>query len=57
MALKLSSTVQAPTAAKDLLGVGSDHEIHRKSFHFCEHQEVCENYTSQFMYTPPGNCV
>ena len=51
MALKLSSTVQAP-AAPD---VGSDHEISRKLSHFCEHQEVCEEHTPPFNYTPPGN--
>ena len=63
MALKLSSTVhistgdrerrEAPTAAWDS-GVGTDHEIYRKSSHFCEHQEVCEDYIADFRYTLPG---
>ena len=56
MALKLSSTVLAPAAAKDS-DVGLDHEIDRKSSHFCEHQDVCEEYTSQFKFTPPGNSM
>ena len=65
MALKLSSTVhgtstgnrgrrEAPAAARDP-GIGLDHDIYRKSSHFCEHREVCEEYISSFLYTPPGN--
>ena len=67
MALKLSSTVHSSTGNQDLVrreapaavqdsGVGS-HEIYRKSSQFCEHQEVCENHTSSFIYTPPGKCI
>ena len=54
MALKLSSIVHAPAAAKDS-GVGSDHQIYQKSSRFCGHQEVCEEYISPFNSTPPGN--
>ena len=64
LTLKLSSTVhgtskddrrrrEAPAAAQDS-NVGADHEIYRKSSQFCEHQEVCENYTSSYIHTPPG---
>ena len=67
MALKLSNTVhstntgdrevrEAPAAIQDS-GVGSDHEIYRKLSPYCEHQEVCENYTSQFIRTRQGNCI
>ena len=64
LALKLSSTVhgtsthdrrrrEAPAAAQES-DVGADHEMYRKSSQFCEHQEVCENYTSPYIHTPPG---
>ena len=66
MALKLSRTVkchdtstddrrrrEGPNTAWDS-HVGPDHEIYRKSSHFCGHQEVCEEYISDFRYTPPG---
>ena len=64
MALKLSSTVHGtstgdrgrrdvPAGAWDS-DVGPDHEIYRKSPHFCGHHDVCEEYISDFRYTPPG---
>ena len=62
LALKLSSTVhststgyrgrrEAPAAAQDS-DVDLDHEIYRKSSQFCGHQKVCEEYISDFRYTP-----
>ena len=67
MALKLSNTVhgkstenrekrEVPAVIQDL-DVGHDHEVYRKSSQFCGHQEVCENYTSQFRYTQPGKLL
>ena len=67
MALKLSSTVhgtstgervrrEAPAAVRDS-DVDSDHDIYRKSSQICGHQEVCEEYTSHFKYTPPGKVL
>ena len=64
LALKLSSPVhgtstddrrsrEAPAAAWDS-DVGTDHKMYQKSSHFCEHQEVCEEYISNFRYTLPG---
>ena len=64
MALKLSSTVhgtgtgnrgrrEASAAAWDS-DVGTDHKMYQKSSHFCEHQEVCAEYISNFGYTLPG---
>ena len=64
MALELTSTVddtstsdrgrrEVPAAARDS-GVGLSHDIYRKSSHFCQHQEVCEDYAPKFLYTPPA---
>ena len=65
MALKLSRTVHGTstddrgrreaTAAASDSDVGPDHEIYRKLAHFCGHQEVCEDFISPFIHTPPGN--
>ena len=67
LALKLSSIVHGPSTG-DLVrrealatawdsDVGPDHELYKKSSHCFERQEVCENSTSSYVYTSPGNCV
>ena len=67
MALKLSSIVhgtstsdrgrrEAPAVAPKL-DIGTDHKIYRKSSHLCGHQEVCEVYNPEFIYTQPGKVL
>ena len=58
MALRLSSNVHGTSTGRQDSDVDPDHEIYRRSSHFCGHQEVCEDTNnSDFRYTPPGKLL